>query len=85
MGETKSKQKKKDVFRANYDTIIDEVCKHDCENLLNSTFQEDYKTFFQILNEAMDKHTPMKKPPKKKKNLYLNSKAWRVNNRKVRL
>ena len=75
----------RNVYKANYKAIIDELNSYDWVMLLNSSFVEDYKRFFDILEKVMEKFTPLRTPIKKKKNLYMTREARRLKNKKLKL
>ena len=78
-------QEKLDIFKANIPRIIQKLSAYNWTELLNSSFQEDYETFFSILERIMLEETPLKIPRAAKKNLYLTREANRVKSQKNRL
>ena len=52
---------------------------------LNSTFENDYDTFSDILHSTLENHSPLSTPPIKKKNMYMTNEAIRLKNAKGRL
>ena len=81
----KGKTDERNVFKADYAAIIEELQRYDWVKLLNSSFVEDYKRFFDILEVIMMKYTPLRTPAKKKKNLYMTREARRLKNKKIKL
>ena len=73
------------IFKTNYVAVRNELQQHNWYNLLNSNFEDDYETFFHLLNSLLGKHSPMNTQPKKKKNIYMNNEAVRLKNAKGRL
>ena len=65
--------------------MVKELVGYDWVSLLNSNFQEDYSCFFDKLEEIMEKHTPLKTPKRKKKNLYMTNESRKHKNKKIRL
>ena len=68
-----------------YVAVRDELQQRNWFNLVNSNFEDDYETFFNLLNSLLDKHSPMSTQPKKKKNIYMTNEAIRLKNTKGRL
>ena len=61
----------RNIFKTNYVAVRDELQQRNWFNLLNSNFEDDYETFFNLLNSLLDKHSVMStQPKKKKKHLY---------------
>ena len=75
----------RNIFKTNYVAVRDELQQRNWFNLLNSNFEDDYETFFNLLNSLLDKHSPMSTQPKKKKNIYMTNEAIRLKNTKGRL
>ena len=73
------------VFRTNYEMLKEEMLRYDWDEILTSNFQEAYDYFFEILQTALEKHSPMQTPPHKRKNIYMNKEAIRLKNAKRRL
>ena len=63
--------KKRNIFKANYAAIIEQLSQYDWDELLNSNFNKDYETFFGILDQLLEENTPYKTPKKARKNLYM--------------
>ena len=61
----------RNIFKTNYVAVRDELQQHNWYKLLNSNFEDDYETFFNLHNSLPDKHSPMNIQPKKKKNIYI--------------
>ena len=59
---------KRSFYKTDYEAVTRELSRYDWPDILNGNFQEDYKKFFDILEDIMVKHTPLKTPHKKKKN-----------------
>ena len=57
----------RNVFKADYEAIIDELNRYDWVNLFNSTFVEDYNHFFNILEKIMMKFTLLRTPKKRRR------------------
>ena len=76
---------KPDVFKTNYEVLKEEMLRYDWDEILTSNFQEAYDSFFEILQTALEKHSPMQTPPHKRKNIYMNKEAIRLKNAKRRL
>ena len=76
---------KPDVFKTNYEVLKEEMLRYDWDEILTSNFQEAYDSFFEILQTALEKHSPMQTPPHKRKNIYMNNEAIRLKNAKRRL
>ena len=81
----KNENAERNVFKSDFAKIIEELRRYDWIELLDSSFVEDYKRFFDILEELMTKHTPLRTPAKKKKNLYMTRESRRLKNKKIRL
>ena len=79
------KQQKLNIFKADIPAIIQKLSIYNWTELLNSTFQEDYATFFGILERIMLEETPLRTPRLVKKNLYMTREANRVKSQKNRL
>ena len=75
----------RNFYKTDVVAVIKELEKYNWAAVLNSSFKEDYKRFFDILEESMVRHTPLKTPKKKKKNLYMTREARRLRNKKIRL
>ena len=82
---TKAEPEVRNIYKADYEAIIDELNRYDWSTLLKSSFVEDYKCFFGILEEIMTNFTPVKTPAKKKKNLYMTQEARKLKNKKLKL
>ena len=79
------KQQKLNIFKADIPAMIQKLSIYNWTELLNSTFQEDYATFFGILERIMLEETPLRTPRSVKKNLYMTREANRVKSQKNRL
>ena len=73
------------IYKCNLEAVIAELGQYDWDDLLTSNFQQDYQVFFDILEKLMRKHTPVKTPRKRKKNLYMTRDSVRLKNKKLRL
>ena len=71
----------RNIYKANYDYIKSELNERKWEELLISSFDNDYNTFFDILLSLLDKYTPFEAKPVRKKNVYMTSKAMRLKNK----
>ena len=76
---------KRNVFKSECSRIKDELMENDWLTILNSDFKTDYDNFTKILYSALESHTPLTQPPKKKKNIYMTNEAIRLKNSKARL
>ena len=72
----------RNIYKANYDLIKSDLNDREWDELLTSSFEDDYKTFFDILRNLLDKYTPFKAKQVRKKNIYMTSKAMRLKNKK---
>ena len=81
----KEEPAERNFYKADFAAVIKELEKYNWTAVLNSSFAEDYKRFFDILEEIMVRYTPLRTPKKKKKNLYMTREAQRVKNKKIRL
>ena len=81
----KDEPAERNIFKTDYAAVIRELEKYNWVRILNSSFVEDYKRFFDILEEIMVRHTPLRTPKRKKKNLYMTREARRLKNKKIRL
>ena len=61
---------KLNIFKTKYANVIEELSHFKWEDLLNSSFHEDYSTFFDKLQSSMEKQTPLRTPRKREKKLY---------------
>ena len=61
---------KPDVFKTNYEVLKEEMLRYEWDEILTSHFQETYDSFFEILQTALEKHSPIQTPPYKRKNIY---------------
>ena len=52
--------------------------------MLNASFEQDYEKFVHLLLSKLENHSPLTRPPKSKKNIYMNPEALRLKNRKWR-
>ena len=75
----------RNIYKANYDLIKSNQNDRKWDELLTSSFEDDYKTFFDILRNLLDKYTPFKAKQVRKKSIYMTSKAMRLKNKKRRL
>ena len=72
----------RNIYKTNYVAVRDELQQHNWYKLLNSNFEDDYETFFNLLNSLLGKHSPMNTQPKKKENIYMTNEAIRLKNAK---
>ena len=75
----------RNIYKANYDLIKSDLNDREWDELLTYSFEDDYKFFFDILRNLLDKYTPFKAKQVRKKNIYMTSKAMRLKNKKRRL
>ena len=78
-------QEKLNIFKSDYSTIIEKLSHYNWKELLNSSFQEDYASFFEILDRIMTDETPLKTQRKEKKNIYMTREANRLKRKKCYL
>ena len=83
--ETREESEARNIFKVDLKAVVAELERYDWVTLLNSNFQHDYEVFFEILEKIMLRHTPVRTPRKKKKNLYMTQEAVRLKNKKLRL
>ena len=76
---------KRNVFKSDYNKIKEKLLQHDWLTILNTDFENDYDKFTKILYSALESHTPMTQPPKRKTNIYMTNEAIRLKNRKAQL
>ena len=81
----KEEPEKRNIYKTDYAAVAEDLGKYDWVSLLNSTFQDDYIFFFDKLENIMLKHTPLKTPKRKKKNLYMTRESRKIKNKKIRL
>lgn len=81
----KEEPDKRNFYKTDYTAIVKDLRKYEWVSLLNSNFQDDYKCFFDKLEEIMVNHTPLKSPTRKKKNLYMTRESSKMKNKKIRL
>ena len=82
------KRKKVDepnYYRADYTSIKSRLNILNWDDILNGTLNEDYPKFIEQLNVATKGCIPNRVSPKKKKNLYMTTKAIRLKNKKTHL
>ena len=79
----KEEPAERNFYKADFAAVIKELEKYNWTAVLNSSFAEDYKRFFDILEEVKVRHTPFKTSKKKKKNLYMAQEARRLKNKKI--
>ena len=77
--------KQLNIYKTDYDSVRRKLRSHDWEAELNSTFEEDYQLFFDMLRDIKIGVTPLKKPPREKKNIYMTKEAERLRSNKNRL
>ena len=77
--------KKRNFFKTDYAAVAEELRKYDWVSMLTGNFDDDYKLFFDILEQVMMKYTPLKTPRRKKKNLYMTRESRIMKNKKLRL
>ena len=70
----------RNFFKTDFAAVIKELDKYNWITTLNSNFEEDYKRFFDILEDIMVRYTPLRAPKKKRKNLYMTREARRLKN-----
>ena len=73
------------VFKTDYESVREQLRSHNWESELDSTFDEDYHHFFKSLRSMMLEVTPLKTPPRKKKNVYMTKEADRMRGNKRKL
>ena len=73
------------MFKTNYKVIKETLSEYDWLSTLNSDFVSDYPKCLNILTSALESNSPLTKPAKKKKNLYMTSEAIRIKDKKVKL
>ena len=83
--ETREESEARNIFKVDLNAVLAELEQYDWVNLLNSNFQHDYQVFFEILEKIMLRHTPVRTPRRKKKNLYMTQESVRLKNKKLRL
>ena len=81
----KEEPAERNFYKTDFAAVIKELEKYNWTAVLNSSFAEDYKRFFDILEEIMVRYTPLRTPKKKKKNLYMTREAQIGKNKKIRL
>jgi hypothetical protein len=81
----KEEPEKRNFYKTDYAAVAEDLGRFDWVSLLNSKFLDDYSLFFNKLEEIMLKHTPLKIPIKKKKNLYMTKESRKFKNKKIRL
>ena len=74
-----------DIRKTNYEAVKEEILNYNWAEKFNSKFQENYNHFLEKLLEIVYKHSPKKKPPKTKRNLYMTNEALRMKNKKQKL
>ena len=75
----------RNIFKTNFDAVREELSRHNWSVELNSDFESDYKTFFDLLDSLVKKHSPLRSKKKSNKNIYMISDATRLKNKKLRL
>ena len=73
------------IFKTNFDAVREELSRHKWSVELNSDFESDYETFFDLLDSLVKKHSPLRSNKKSNKNIYMTSDATRLKNKKLRL
>ena len=73
------------IFKTDYTAAREEVAKHNWHELLSSNFETDYDTFYGYHHKILEKHSPLSKSPKERKNIYMTSEAIRFKKKKTRL
>ena len=68
------------IFKTNYTAVREELSKPNWHELLNSNFETDYDTFFNYRRNSMEKHSPLNKSLKERKNIYMMAEAIRLKN-----
>ena len=69
------------VFKTNYEKVLEEMQQYDWYEVLNKNFVSDYKYFFNILHSALTKHSPMS-TFKCQTSIYLTNEAIPLKNAK---
>ena len=57
------------IFKTDYTEVREELAKHDWHEVLSSNFEADYDTFFNYHRNFLEKHSPLTKSPKERKNI----------------
>ena len=73
-----------DVFKADYDAIQKDLDTVDWNNILIGNFNEDYTLFMDILSTMIERHAPLRKMNRKKKNIYASNETLRLQKAKRR-
>ena len=76
---------RRNIFKTDYDAVTEDLMKHNWQEVLNSSFSADYETFFQCFHKSLESHTPLRKSPKARKNIYMTDEAIRLKNAKRKL
>ena len=79
------KPPERNIYKADYEAINKDVNDQNWEDVFNSSFENDYNTFLDTLQNSLEKHSPLKANNTKKKNIYMTSDAMRLKNKKRRL
>ena len=79
-----SRPSEPDIRKTNYESVKEDLSKHNWEEELNSNFVEDYDVFINSLLHYVDKHSPRKLHQKLRKNIFMTNAALRLKNRKQR-
>ena len=74
-----------DIRKTNYDAVKEILGDYDWTGVFNSDFQTNYTCFLDKLFEIVHTHSPLKGPPKRKKNMYMTNEALRLKNRKNKM
>ena len=80
-----SVDQRRNYFKADYETIIKRLEEIDWNQVLQGDFQTCYEKFITILEQCLEGCVPMFKAGKKKKNIYLTTKAIRLKDLKNKL
>ena len=72
------------VWKTDYNAIMAELSDVDWNRKLNTSFNEDYEMFINLLLEKLLKYSPLTKSPMKKRNIYMTAEALRLKNAKSR-
>ena len=72
------------VWKTDYEKVRENLLGYDWYEKLDKCFEDDYKYFFEILQSSLSRHTPMTKPPKQNKSIYITNEAIRLKNAKHR-
>ena len=74
-----------DIHKTDYEAVKEEISRHNWDDELTSTFEADYDHCISVQLICMEKHSPKKIPPKKRKNIFMTNEALRLKNTKHKL